>query len=154
MGVSGSGKSTIGKLISSNLNFHFLDADDFHPESNIQKMSQGIPLNDDDRLPWLIALQQELIKNPKSVLACSALKDSYRQILDPDSRYHWVYLSGNKELIWQRMQERSNHFMKAHMLDSQFETLEIPENAIHVEISKAPEEILMEIIDKINQERD
>lgn len=137
-------------MIASELNIPFLDADDFHPEANKQKMAKGEPLNDQDRLPWLQALQEKLASAERVVLACSALRDSYRMILDPDSKLTWIYLNGSKELIYKRMRARSNHFMKADMLDSQFTTLEVPENAIEISIDQSPEEMIHEILSRIS----
>ncbi len=138
MGVSGSGKSTIGKLLAASLNWEFSDADDFHSVANIEKMSQGIPLNDADRMPWLEKLRstisQWLLEDTNVVLACSALKSSYRQILWQDSeRMQLVYIKSSFELLQKRLQQRQNHFMAFTLLKSQFETLEEPKNAIIVE---------------------
>lgn len=146
MGVSGCGKSTMGELIAKHLDFDFYDADDFHPDSNKEKMANGVPLNDNDRRPWLQQLASLLSKQPKSVLACSALKESYRKLIDPEEHYHWVYLKGSRDLIFNRMNARENHFMKPHMLDSQFEALEEPDNALTVSIDNQPEEILKETL--------
>lgn len=138
MGVSGSGKSTIGKLLAASLNWEFSDADDFHSVANIEKMSQGIPLNDADRMPWLeklrSAISQWLLEDKNVVLACSALKSSYRQILWQDSeRMRLVYIKSSFELLQKRLQQRQNHFMAFTLLKSQFETLEEPKNAFTVE---------------------
>ena len=138
MGVSGSGKSTIGKLLAASLNWEFSDADDFHSVANIEKMSQGIPLNDTDRMPWLAklrsAISQWLLEDKNVVLACSALKSSYRQILWQDSeRMQLVYIKSSFELLQKRLQQRQNHFMAFTLLKSQFEILEEPKNAITVE---------------------
>lgn len=149
MGVSGSGKSTIGQMLAQKLKVPFMDADDFHPEANRQKMANGQPLNDDDRKPWLEILTQQMALNNPAVLACSALKESYRQILDPANELNWVFLNGNKELIFERMQKRAGHFMKAEMLASQFDTLEAPSGAITVSIDQSPEQIIDEVLTKI-----
>ena len=138
MGVSGSGKSTIGKLLAASLNWEFSDADDFHSVANIEKMSQGIPLNDTDRMPWLAklrsAISQWLLEDKNVVLACSALKSSYRQILWQNSEHmQLVYIKSSFELLQKRLQQRQNHFMAFTLLKSQFETLEEPKNAIAVE---------------------
>lgn len=150
MGVSGSGKTTIGKRLAKLLDWEFYDADDFHPVENIQKMASGIPLNDSDRLPWLKNLQNLLstsIKNGKNpILACSALKDSYRTLLlTGNNGVKTVYLKGSYELILNRMQNRTGHYMKANMLQSQFDLLEEPVDALIVDIQQEPEKILKEI---------
>ncbi|WP_392535510.1 gluconokinase [Nostoc sp. C117] len=158
MGVSGSGKTTIGKLLAESLDWKFSDADDFHSPENIEKMQHGIPLSDLDRVPWLqdlrTAIQQWLQQNQNMVLACSALKDSYRQFLVSDSdglcpdgsdRIKLVYLKGSYELIQKRLQERHNHYMTEKLLDSQFNTLEEPLNTIYIDIAQTPEEILQNI---------
>lgn len=144
MGVSGSGKSTIGQMVADRYNIEFIDADDYHPESNKQKMANGQPLNDDDRLPWLEILHEQLIRKVPVVLGCSALKASYRQLLDSEMAFHWIYLNGPRELILKRMKQRA-HFMKPEMLDSQLETLEVPKTAHEISIDATPEEILKEI---------
>lgn len=149
MGVSGSGKSTIGKMLAEELDFTFYDADDYHPDVNKQKMASGTPLNDEDRHPWLLILAGLLQSNPKCVLACSALKQIYRELMDPDKKFEWIYLQGSKDLIFERMQFRKGHFMKPEMLDSQFTTLEEPENAFHVSIDKSPKDILITIQDHL-----
>ena len=142
MGVSGSGKSTVGKKLAASLDLPFYDADDFHPIANVEKMDAGIPLTDADRIPWLQELGNQLTKWPKAVLACSALKESYRQLLgakNPDLK--WVYLEGSKETILNRMKMRKNHFMKPEMLDSQIATLEPPAYGLKVSIEGSPEQI-------------
>ena len=143
MGVSGSGKTTIGQLLARRLGWPLLDADDFHPPANIEKMRSGTPLTDEDRWPWLDRLNgllRERDFNGESVLlACSALKQRYRDRLaaglkDP----RWVYLKGSFELIEARMKARKGHYMKAGLLESQFAALEEPADAITAEISAAP----------------
>jgi len=152
-GVSGSGKTTIGKLLAKNIDAPFYDADDYHPISNINKMKQGIALNDKDRLPWLKTLSKKIEEwnnKGEAILSCSALKEQYRQILTGKTEnIKWIFLSGNFELIQNRIQKRSDHFMSVELLNSQFETLEIPDNAISVNIESTPNEIVKEILLKI-----
>ena len=146
MGVSGSGKTTIGKLLAEALELPFYDADDFHPQQNIEKMSAGKPLNDDDRAPWLQSLNKEMHQwDNGGVLACSALKESYREILSKGNTVQWIYLDGDFQAILQRMQLRE-HFMKPEMLQSQFDTLEPPSYGIKVTIDQSPEEIVTKIM--------
>ena len=150
MGVSGSGKSTIGKLLAASLNWEFSDADDFHSVANIEKMSQGIPLNDADRMPWLEKLQsaiaQWLLADKNVVLACSALKSSYRQMLWQDAeQMRLVYIKSSFELIQKRLQQRQNHFMAIDLLKSQFDTLEEPKNALTID-SNQPASVIVEQI--------
>ena len=150
MGVSGSGKTTIGKLLADRLNVPFLDADDFHPPENIRKMTSGIPLNDADREPWLNILSKELDKRKEGcVLGCSALKEKYRKLLEQASAtINWVYLEASPELIRHRLSQRKDHFMPSSLIDSQFEALEVPADAICVDASLHPEEIVDKIIGK------
>ncbi len=153
IGVSGSGKTTIGKKLAKVLEWEFYDADEFHPPANIRKMSQGIPLNDKDRWPWLDRLNDLILKCLKedrpAVLACSALKRSYRERLLKDTHHTTlVYLRGDYELINKRMQSRENHYFVAHMLQSQFKTLEEPQNAITVDINSDPDTIVEKIRQK------
>ncbi|MBD2500277.1 gluconokinase [Anabaena azotica] len=149
MGVSGSGKTTIGQMLAESLHWEFQDADSFHPIDNIEKMRHGIPLNDVDRIPWLqslqIAISNWLQENRNVVLACSALKASYRQYLVLNSDVKLVYLHGSFELIKNRLQKRQNHFMGVELLTSQFESLEEPDNVIRVDISQSPQVIIQDI---------
>ena len=151
MGVSGCGKSTIGKLLANEFDIPFFDGDDYHPEVNVKKMAAGNPLNDDDRQGWLERLNALSVKhkNKGVVIACSALKESYREILRNQitSQVEFVYLEGTFEEISQRLQQRENHFMPAGLLQSQFDTLEIPLDAITVSITKTPPEIISKIIE-------
>jgi 6-phosphogluconate dehydrogenase len=150
MGVSGCGKSTIGNSLSQRMEIPFIDADDFHPKANIEKMSRGQALTDNDRLPWLQALNAELKTRGKSdgaILACSALKEAYRKILsDNIGTIQWVFLEGSFDLIKKRIEARSNHFMDVTLLQSQFDTLEIPNYGMMVSCEKSPEDITNEII--------
>ena len=136
MGVSGAGKSTIGKLLAERLGVPFLDADEYHPPENVAKMAAGTPLNDADRWPWLELLNGKLIEQKNAVLACSALKEVYRQRLSQgiaDCRF--VYLRGSLELIRSRLAERKHRYMPASLLESQFATIEPPSDAIAIDIS-------------------
>jgi carbohydrate kinase (thermoresistant glucokinase family) len=155
MGVSGCGKSTIGGLLAQRLDLPFYDGDDFHPEANIKKMSSGEPLTDIDRHDWLVSLNKLAAENePKgAVIACSALKNSYRDILAADlqSPVHWILLEGTFQEIFHRLEARKGHFMPQGLLQSQFDTLEIPEGAISVSINKEPEHIVSTIIELISR---
>jgi len=151
IGVSGTGKTTIGKKLAAQLNLPFIDADDFHPISNLEKMKSGFPLNDDDRFPWLNILNKELIKatNEKGiVLGCSALKESYRVLLSKNmnQKIHWVILQGDQKMIQERMMNR-NHYFKPEMLQSQFDTWEVPNYGYKINIKKSPEDIIKKIIE-------
>jgi gluconokinase len=145
MGVSGSGKTTIGRLLARDLGWPFCDGDDFHPQANIDKMRQGIPLTDDDRDAWLTALRQQidtLVETRQSaVLACSALKQTYRdRLYQPEVRF--IYLKGDFALIRRRLLARQGHFMQADLLASQFVTLEEPHGVPAIDIAQAPETIV------------
>lgn len=154
MGVSGTGKSTIGKLLSQKLGIPFFDGDDFHPESNVKKMSAGIPLNDDDREGWLIQLNQlaQSHTSTGAVIACSALKKSYRDMLhtNMEDRLGFVFLEGSFELIKSRLEQRKGHFMTSELLQSQFNTLEPPTDAIAVSIALPPEEMVSQIMQSLD----
>ena len=152
MGVSSSGKSTIGYLLSERLGWPILDGDDFHLRANVEKMSRGIPLTDEDRYPWLDRLAEliadHLKKDQSMILACSALKQAYRTrlVVDP-SKTLFIYLKGSYKLILARMSERSGHYMKPHMLVSQLSTLEEPQDALTVSIDQTPEQIVNSVVD-------
>jgi gluconokinase len=151
MGVSGSGKTSIGTLLATTLGWQFEDADNFHSAVNIEKMRHGIPLTDADRLPWLEAIQGAiqdwLGSGTNTVLACSALKATYRQyLLQESAPVRLVYLKGSPHLIRERLNQRQGHYMKADLLQSQFETLEEPEDAFTVSIDQAPPAIVQQII--------
>lgn len=154
MGVSGSGKSTVGKLLAKKLSLPYYDADDFHPSSNVEKMSSGQPLNDADRKPWLLSLANHIHdwNNKKgAILACSALKQSYRDLLRSKSNdVQFIYLEGSKDLILQRMKNRTNHYMPPELLKSQFDTLEEPANAVTVTINHPPGDIVNQILKSIS----
>ena len=153
MGVSGVGKSTIGQLLSEELNIPFFDGDDFHPEENIQKMAGGTPLTDQDRLAWLSSINQlakkQLSIKKSSIIVCSALKKSYRDILMEglDMHTYWVFLNGSFEQIKERLENRTGHYMRSDMLHSQFDILETPSDALEINVSQKPSEIV-EIIKK------
>ncbi|MDB9308041.1 gluconokinase [Aphanizomenon sp. CS-733/32] len=149
MGVSGAGKTTIGKLLAETLNWEFSDADNFHTATNIEKMRLGIPLNDADRKLWLedlqAAIKNWLQESKNVVLACSALKTSYRQMLIIDSCIQLVYLKGSFDVIENRLKARQNHFMTEKLLKSQFHDLEEPDNCICVDVSELPEMIVKKV---------
>jgi gluconokinase len=150
MGVSGSGKSTIGAPLAARLGLPFLDADAFHPPENVAKMAAGTPLTDADRQPWLELLNEKLRALPDAVLACSALKESYRRILSrdiPDCRF--VHLRGSVELIRSRLTDRKHRYMPASLLESQFATLEPPQDAIEVDIAQPPERCVEAILARL-----
>jgi gluconokinase len=138
MGVSGCGKSAIGALLAQRLGAEFLDADEFHPPENVAKMAAGVPLTDADRKPWLEHLNAQLRKRQDAVLACSALKESYRRILAEGTDCRFVHLRGSIELIRSRMTQRQHRYMPASLLESQFAALEAPAGAVEVDIAEAP----------------
>ena len=149
-GVAGSGKTTVGKLLAKKINIPFYDADDFHPAGNIEKMRNGVPLNDEDRIPWLNLLAENIVswqKKDGAVVACSALKESYRQLLIviPSSQISWVFLASTKKIIETRLMQRSDHFFNAQLLKSQFETLEIPTYGLHLDASLSPTQLVDQI---------
>jgi gluconokinase len=149
MGVAGAGKTTVGSLLARELHWQFADADEFHSPENITKMSAGIPLTDADRAAWLETLRELvagwIAAKKNAVLACSALKQSYRTILQVDEQVRFVYLKGDRNLFAQRLLQRHDHYMKAQMLESQLLTLEPPMNAIVVDADATPENIVHEI---------
>lgn len=154
MGVSGCGKSSVGQSLASHLGWDFFDADDFHPPENVAKMAGGIPLNDSDRAPWLDSLNELISSSLKAdkpgVLACSALKERYRQrLLEGNDGVKIVYLKGSYDLIWSRMSARKEHYMKPYMLKSQFEALEEPMNAYTIDISQSIDAIVQEILENM-----
>ncbi|MEO1051637.1 MAG: gluconokinase [Bacteroidota bacterium] len=158
MGVSGSGKTTIGKHLTQALGLPFYDADDFHPIANVAKMKRGEPLTDADRIPWLNTLAecvQSWQTKGGAVLACSALKESYRQILVKHAQedIKWVFLDGSKALIESRMALRKNHFMPSALLDSQLNTLEKPDYGIHINIDTTSDLIVEELLIKLKNDR-
>jgi len=152
MGVVGAGKTTIGMLLAQKLGWEFADADDFHPKQNIEKISQGIPLTDSDRAPWLAALHQAIerwnAEGRNVVLACSALKQSYRNELRVGP-VRFVYLKGDYDLLSRRLGSRHGHFATESILKSQLADLEEPEEAMTVTVDKSSDEIVSEIIRKL-----
>lgn len=159
MGVSGSGKSTIGALLAKKLDLPFYDADDYHPPLNVEKMGSGQALNDEDRQGWLTHLAASIIEWQKeggAVLACSALKEKYRITLQSIPRAHitWVFLEGSRELLLERISARKNHYMPPALLDSQLQTLERPTYGLHLDVASSPEEIVQQIINKVNTMKD
>jgi gluconokinase len=154
MGVSGAGKTTVGKLLAEELTWEFADADDHHPPENVAKMAAGQPLDDEDRQPWLEALRDlaaaRLGQGAGLVLACSALKSGYRELIAAgDPRVSFVFLHGSFELIQQRLQERRGHYMPAALLHSQFAALEAPADALALDVSDPPEALVTAIIEQL-----
>jgi gluconokinase len=158
MGVSGSGKTTVGRLLARALDAEFAEGDSYHPPENIEKMRRGIPLDDADRWPWLEILSAEigrwLAARRTVILACSALKQRYRDVLAkgrPGVRF--VHLQGDRALIRLRLDRRRGHYMPAALLDSQFAALEPPDDAITVEVAGTPEAIAAEILERLGSPR-
>jgi carbohydrate kinase (thermoresistant glucokinase family) len=139
IGVAGAGKSTLGAALAARLGWRFIDADDYHPQENVAKMAAGVPLEDEDRWPWLDFLNRKLKQEPPLVLACSALKESYRRrLLEGVAASRVVYLHGSFELIAERLAQRRHRYMPASLLESQFAALEPPAEAIAVDVAAAP----------------
>lgn len=158
MGVSGSGKTTIGQLLGQELGLPFYDGDDFHPPQNIQKMKSGQALQDEDRHDWLVNIHtfaQSLLQDQGGIIACSALKEKYRKLLSQNiaAQCFWVFLEGDFKVIQERMQKREGHFMPAKLLESQFEALEKPSPAIYIDIQNTPETIIQLILKELNDVR-
>jgi len=155
MGVSGSGKTTVGRILAEQLGWSFVEADDYHPAANIEKMRRGTPLTDADRRPWLDALRQRVdaacARGENVVLACSALKHAYQDYLERDEPacVLYVHLKGSEELIRKRLAARKGHFMNPTLLHSQFAIMEPPADAIEVDITPSPEAIAGEIRRKL-----
>lgn len=151
MGVSGSGKTTIGQRLSAETGYPFYDADDFHSMENIARMNAGIPLTDNDRLPWLKNIHDFVAKKITThdiIFVCSALKQQYRDFLSDgiENRCRWVFLSGDYHTIEERLKGRTDHYMPLSLLQSQFDALEIPANSIMIDIKLSPEDIVDSII--------
>lgn len=155
IGVSGTGKTTVGRLLASALDLPFFDADDFHPAANIEKMSKGIPLNDNDRADWLASLHAKALEctdKDGGVFACSALKKAYRTILakDIEDQTHFFLLKGSYELIMSRLQKRKGHYMPPALLQSQFDILEITDEVIEIDIPLEASEIVAFIAKRVS----
>jgi gluconokinase len=154
MGVTGSGKTTVGLLLAKRLGWEFADADDFHSAANKDKMHRGIPLTDADRMPWLAAIHDKLAESSQSqknlVLGCSALKQMYRDKLFGGLEVQLVYLKGSYELIDEHLQSRKGHFADDKILAAQFADLEEPTGALVVDVSKTPAQIVDEICRRLN----
>ena len=150
MGVSGVGKTTVGLLLAKALDAEFAEGDSYHPKANVEKMRCGIPLDDEDRRPWLETLSAEigrwLAEERTVVLACSALKEAYRDILAAGRQdVHFVHLEGEEPLLRSRLAQRRGHYMPPGLLSSQLATLESPKNAITIDVSCTPEAIIEQI---------
>ena len=154
MGVSGSGKTTVGRILSDRLGWRFVDADDFHPASNVQKMRSGAPLTDEDRWPWLdrlnALLRAEQSHGHDVIIGCSALKARYRERLsDGLADVRWVHLKGSFELIESRLKARRGHYMPPTLLASQFAALEEPEEALVLDIGAEPQTLASQLIESL-----
>jgi gluconokinase len=156
-GVSGSGKTTVGQLLAKKLGWKFYEADDFHPATNTDKMRSGRPLTDGDRQPWLeklrAAIERSLAANENAVLACSALKKKYRDLLRANSKVKFVFLRGDRERIAEQLKQRRGHFMNPRLLDSQFADLEEPESSedmLTIELKGEPKELVEQIREKLS----
>jgi gluconokinase len=153
-GVTGSGKSTIGRLLATQLQWKFYEGDDFHPPANIEKLTRGAPLDDKDRLPWLMAIRGRIRaaidRGENAVIACSALKESYRRVLRTGPEVVLIHLDANPELIDERLKRRIGHFMNPSLIRSQFETLEEPEVALQIDAGLRPVEVVRTIRSRLS----
>lgn len=153
MGVAGSGKTTIGWKLAQSLSCPFYDGDDYHSQANKEKMAMGIPLTDGDRMSWLQTLHAAMKKwekeSPQTLLACSALKQKYRDLLSDRIPVQWIYLKGDVAVIRKRLQGRKDHFVGQGLLESQFEALEEPQNALFVDIRKEPDTIVKQLVEAL-----
>jgi gluconokinase len=149
MGPAGSGKTTVGKLLAHHISWDFADGDDFHPAANIEKMSRGVPLTDADRIPWLNSVREMMsqwqAQGRSVVLACSALKRSYRELLAINAEVKLVYLKGTRELLRERLRSRKGHYAGEQLLASQLKDLEEPADGITIDPAGSPEQIVAEI---------
>ncbi|MCW8193427.1 gluconokinase [Proteobacteria bacterium 005FR1] len=150
MGVSGSGKTTVGRGLAEALGWRFIEGDDLHPQANVEKMARSIPLEDEDRQPWLQAIRgtiDELIEAGESaVISCSALKQSYRNFLVAGrDEVTFIYLKGSFDLMRERLAKRKGHYMPLNLLSSQFEALQEPEDAVVVDVDQSPAAIIEEV---------
>ena len=149
MGPAGSGKTTVGEVLASQLKWEFADGDNFHSPANIEKMAHGLPLSDDDRIPWLNSIREAMfrceVESRNLVLACSALKRSYRELLQINSNVKFVYLKGSYELLSERLHSRKGHYAGEQILASQFADLEEPTDAITIDAAQPGEQIVAEI---------
>jgi gluconokinase len=155
MGVSGSGKTTIGTMLARELGWEFHDGDELHSEANRRKMHAGIPLTDEDRRPWLLAIRDLIARcvrdGTHTIVACSALKQSYRDMIVVDPiKVRLVFLYAPRELVAERLQKRTGHFFDPDLLGSQFNTLQVPRNAMEVDASQAEEEVCRAIRARLN----
>ncbi len=156
MGPMGCGKTTVGRLLADALGWEFIEGDDYHPAANVEKMAAGIPLTDEDRNPWLIALRaymaESMAKGECCIVACSALKEAYRNILGIDQKSILsVYLRGTRDLLQERLSRRTHRYMNNSLLESQLDALEAPPDGIVVDIDNGPEEIVETILEAINK---
>jgi len=153
MGTTGAGKTTVGKLLAERVGWTFLDADDFHPPANIEKMKHGIPLTDADRIPWLANIHAELLRlsqlNQNVVLACSALKQTYRDQLSSGLDFRVVYLRGTYDEMKHHIEARHGHFAGESILAGQFADLEEPANALILDVTQPPEQLVAEAISRL-----
>jgi gluconokinase len=149
MGPAGCGKTTVGELLAAQLSWNFFDGDNFHSPANIEKMTHGVPLGDEDRIPWLHSIREAMLQweaqHRNAVLACSALKRSYRELLQINSNVKLAYLKGSYELFRERLRSRKGHYAGEQILAGQFADLEEPADAITIDAAKSPVQIVAEI---------
>lgn len=154
IGVTASGKTTVGKLLAEKLGWKFYDGDDFHSQANVEKMSRGSPLDDEDRKPWLESLrgliQSAIARGESAVIACSALKQSYRRLLRVNDTVVFVYLHASVDLVRDRLKSRTGHFMPPALLQSQFDALEAPRQALRIDAALGLDEIVETVKDRLS----